>query len=744
MITCCWALVLFFSVPVFSGTTRSSVLSERGREPERIPLVRRLYGPENAEVRRNVAALEERMERYQTGIAPDPNHIVPYENHPYDKRNRLLRSNSTSSTQYGGYSTQNKTNLFQHIRIHFETQALDSIRTDSNAAKIDFIKSVVLPDAGSFWSNTLSVVPVSGNLRISSSDLDQRLYCGDQAFSQVGSEYISDGIANTDLILFVSASASTSFCQTRTLAVAVACNFDQFDRPTAGAVNVCLDNLQLNSDGTASTTVINDYHDVLVHEIAHVLGMSSNSYRFFYDPSTGLPRTTRPFSAQTVTCVDGTQRSLIVPGTSTMVFGQRSDGTRYCSIVTEKVRQIARNQFDCQTLEGAPLENQPTRADSCTGDHWDEKAFYPEALTAVISPTANIMTSLTLALMEDSGWYLANYTNSRMSPWGLGVGCDFVQQPCLTKASGSNPTVPDVGRGFFCSSESDFGCAPELTHKLACQMIDYKYVSGESVPEIYQYFPTTTLGGSKQLDFCPVYANTYNNKRIDALDCRISSNVPTYLNSYNEVYGANSKCFASSSGEGRCYEAFCVRDDMSLRFNVNGKYYKCEYDFQKISISITDGTLPHTITCPRFSQACPDLFCPFNCAGRGTCDYTNTVNGTKFPKCKCFDSSDTSPGCSDSLIPDGGFLDNSGSLLNNIHENFLDPFIALFTDKPSRWTPASWAWAAGLLAVALTLFLCVGSSFCSSSGGKSGGAISRTHYNGGGYGGGVDSRLYHV
>ena len=66
------------------------------------------------------------------------------------------------------------------------------------------------------------------------------------------------------------------------------------------------------------------------------------------------------------------------------------------------MRAVARTQFDCQELEGAKLENQPTGADSCTGDHWEERDWYPEALSGVISPTANIISPLTLALLEDS------------------------------------------------------------------------------------------------------------------------------------------------------------------------------------------------------------------------------------------------------------------------------------------------------------------------------------------------------
>ena len=103
--------------------------------------------------------------------------------------------------------------------------------------------------------------------------------------------------------------------------------------------------------------------------------MSSNSYRFFWDSETGSPRTPRPFETSTVTCVDGVNRSLIIPSEDTMQFFVTDDGDRYASIVTPKVRTVARNQFNCQSLAGAQLENQPTGTESCTGDHWDERLY---------------------------------------------------------------------------------------------------------------------------------------------------------------------------------------------------------------------------------------------------------------------------------------------------------------------------------------------------------------------------------
>jgi leishmanolysin-like peptidase len=452
--------------------------------------------------------LEEKSERSRTGFLGDPNHKVPYINHPYDKENRDLQETESSN--------------FQPMRIQFETKALDDRRDSSNAAKIDFIKNEILAKTATFWSKSLSVVRVNGNLKVSSAELDNREYCGDSEFTSVPSEHISTGVANTDLLLYVSGAPSSRFCSGTTLAVAVACNFDQFDRPTAGAINICMDQIELDDDGTASDAVVEDNVDVLIHEVAHVLGHSSNSYRFFWDSETGLERTARPFESRTVTCVDNVDRTLILPDDNTMKFFQANNGQRYAAIVTPKVRAVARNQFDCQSLEGAKLENQPTGSDSCTGDHWDEHDYYPEAMSGVISPTTNILSHLTLALMEDSGWYRANYTQGGMNPWGLGAGCDFVEGPCVTQDPTTlQPILPKYAEGYFCTEGSARGCSPALTHKMACTVIDYFYILPRALPEDrYQYFPAEpTKGGPRQADFCPLYGSTYGGMEAERLAC---------------------------------------------------------------------------------------------------------------------------------------------------------------------------------------------------------------------------------
>jgi len=624
---------------------------------------------------------------------------------------------SSPSQPTNGDEAEDDDDPFKPIRIHFDTTALDEQYTSFNEPKIAFVKNVILPRTRDFWSAALSVVPVQDNLFVSTSELQGRIYCGDTEFSKVPNDHISNGVPNADLILYVSGAPSRRFCGPSTLAVAVACNFDQFDRPTAGAINFCLDQIELDEYGSASESVIDDNVDVAIHEAAHVLGMSSNSYRFFWDPDTGNVRTPRPFQERDVICVNGKEQTLILPDPNTMKFFIANNGQRYASIVTPKVATVARNQFDCHELKGAQLENQPTGEGSCTGDHWDERLFYSEMLSGVISPTTNILSPLTLALLEDSGWYKANYTKVNNSPWGLGVGCDFISGLCLIGGGdGRDGELPSYSQGFFCNKASKRGCSPALSHKMSCTMIDYSLRGGEYMPpETLQYFAKAEIGGPREADFCPVYGSVYSGLSAAELDCRIKSNEDSIDVIYSEEYGENSMCFETSGSEGRCYRAQCIYEDFNLKLNVDGTWYTCEEDFQQIEVSTLNGAFGTTVTCPRLSQACPDMFCPVNCAGRGKCvfDDLEGANGTMIarPRCKCFDENDKSASCSETFTLNGKYLRDSGSLTDTIKTNFFEPLIAVFVDHPDTWTTSSWAWAAALFVVFLLMILCICSSF---------------------------------
>ena len=133
---------------------------EYSNEKKHQSVIRRLYGPENGEVRKHIRMIEERLERSRTGFLGDPNHEIPYENHPYQKtydqrrreRERILQDETefVNTVEQGIVNTNTAgiggEDLYKPMRIRFETQALDDTRDAENAAKIDFFKTRIFPE----------------------------------------------------------------------------------------------------------------------------------------------------------------------------------------------------------------------------------------------------------------------------------------------------------------------------------------------------------------------------------------------------------------------------------------------------------------------------------------------------------------------------------------------------------------------------------------------------------------------
>ena len=93
---------------------------------------------------------------------------------------------------------------------------------------------------------------------------------------------------------------------------------------------------------------------------------------------------------------------------------------------------------------------QPTPEDCYGGSHFDERTHYTEIMGAVFSQSVNVVSPLTLAFLEDSGWYRASYLSEyvRVSPFGHRSGCSFVEDGCLDE----DGSVPSALRENFCDS----------------------------------------------------------------------------------------------------------------------------------------------------------------------------------------------------------------------------------------------------------------------------------------------------
>lgn len=62
--------------------------------------------------------------------------------------------------------------------------------------------------------------------------------------------------------------------------------------------------------------------------------------------------------------------------------------------------------------------------------HWEKRAFENEAMTGTHTQNP-VYSRITLALMEDTGWYKANMDMAQPLSWGKNLGCQFAARSCM-------------------------------------------------------------------------------------------------------------------------------------------------------------------------------------------------------------------------------------------------------------------------------------------------------------------------
>jgi Leishmanolysin len=340
-------------------------------------------------------------------------------------------------------SVQEQSIPYEPIRIAFDTRVLDSLYGLGDTevdAKIDFIKSTILPQTAQRWSQHLYVTPVMSWIT--------PIVIGPESCGGGYANFLTSTIPYTDAdLVIVVGGDPDNYCSGGTLAYAIPCSLDStLNRPVTGTFNFCLAKVSSTSlqigDGTSALqrltgSNIPSYYsayanttfyperlsisilDVTVHEVAHVLGFSDLLYPITRDEY-GVPRTPRnasnfnqPLQIQR-TCGNGSVAYGYFPSENVVQVIQPSaeDPNRYEQyFVTERVRTISQIHFNCSTLIGARLEDVEIGGPQCFGAHWHERQYYGELLSPTVSEgSENILSLLTLAYMEDTGWYKVDCT----------------------------------------------------------------------------------------------------------------------------------------------------------------------------------------------------------------------------------------------------------------------------------------------------------------------------------------------
>ncbi|XP_059211225.1 ciliated left-right organizer metallopeptidase [Centropristis striata] len=313
------------------------------------------------------------------------------------------------------------------------------------------------------------------------------------------------GLPDTDFLLYLHIQA-TDKCRAQpdVSAYAVHCQTDAGGRPLAGVVVICRDRL------TAATHTHQPAVQTVIHELFHVLGFSKDLFHTWRHCSS---------------------TSQVGPGCSLRGRVTHSDGSGLMRIYSPSVTSALQTHLAAAGPElGGPLENLDA-APGGVSSHWESRLLQGSIMAAALGdPTTVRIDPLTLAALQDTGWYTVDLNRAQSLVWGHGEGAMF----------GSLSTCQNKSSSFFCTG-SGFGCHYLHLHKGECQTDEY-------------------------LEGCRVYKPLKNGS-----ECWKEEN-SREENRSGEIFGFHSRCFfsnltrqnqsgffgSSSSVGGRCYRLRCT------------------------------------------------------------------------------------------------------------------------------------------------------------------------------------------
>ena len=308
-------------------------------------------------------------------------------------------------------------------------------------------------------------------------------------------------------------------------------------------------------------------------------------------------------------------------------------------LVTPRVKKEVQSHFNCSTLEGAELENQGGEGTALA--HWEKRLFENEAMTGVFTQNA-AFSRVTLALMQDTGWYIVNYQMADPLHWGKNLGCLFANNSCAAWMKAQTAVGKTIAP--FCNKvkkKGNFqtGCSVDRTSVATCNLVNYE----QNLPvEFQNFFPGSipgvfeseeTYGGAVVLaDFCPFYQSftwTKQSQQVKTSSCISGHNTLSQDKNYAlEFYGSKSRCFEQQTkwrrekcgtrwttvnfGSG-CYKFYCEPDSLKIEIAADFKY-TCFHKGQllNISLQVNSWNYQGTLVCPSCEEVCSDsgINCP--------------------------------------------------------------------------------------------------------------------------------------
>ena len=396
------------------------------------------------------------------------------------------------------------------------------------------------------FSRLLKVVPINSKMELNGEEIKQ--FC---ELDNLDNNYQNFFISH-DLVIFPS---FDSTLPTNVLAAAGMCMYlTQSYRPIFGVLN-------FNPNLSFSIKNTDLYMKILImHELTHVLVFSPDLFELL-----GM--------------------------LTTKIF----DGSFVSFINSPKVLTAARQHYNCESLNGVPLENQGSTGSA--GSHWESRYMLGDYMIST-DYMDNVISDITLALFEDSKIYKVNYYSGSLFKFGKNMGCSFFDKKCIE--DGSTDFKEE-----FCTKKDEYFCSRSKINKGKCIINEFS----KTIPDRYRYFDKDNLGGYEAANYCPVSNNIERSDDYYPSNCHVG--ISTFSSEYGEIIGNSSFCFISSllpnnsninpSDRAICYKVECDSDNLKIIVNIGNNKVYCPTEGGIID---NPSGFKGTINCPEYYEIC--------------------------------------------------------------------------------------------------------------------------------------------
>ena len=425
---------------------------------------------------------------------------------------------------------------FKEFKIYLDLENFDKEIIDYGLGAKRDLFAEGMKKAVNTLKTLLKVKPLQDNWVFSDEKI-KKIEINEWNKSLIGNE-TNKGMKDLDIDLFIFARfADKSELGDLTLATAGA----RFLEPGSGRPLVGLVNINREVDYSKENS-LQYFEGIIIHEFTHVLGFSSNYFTKYFN--------------NVFTKVD-------------------ESGIVRSYINSSKVVEIGRKYFDCPSLEGVALED--SGGLGTAGSHWEARILLGDYMNGVVFTAEQVISEFTLALLEDSGYYKANYYTGGLMQFGKNKGCEFLNQKCIEDGN----LNPKFTNEFFYKVYGKFEYYDTSCSSDRQSRTYHIYFVHKNLEKIYQYYENhTDYGGWPSAEYCPVSTEDSNEEGeeiyfVGHCSAKGSGEYGSHIHysdtDRNETYKSDD--IKDIIGESHSENSFCVLSSLIPMSNENSEHY---------------------------------------------------------------------------------------------------------------------------------------------------------------------------